>query len=626
MANQGVKVTISAVDRASQTLERINARIAAIQAPVRRTMAAFSRFSNVTGLTRLRSGIMSVGRAGLGMFGSLTKIVPVLGTITGAASLAGIYRLASAWAQAGTNVRTAARNMGMAPSRLMAMQNAARLAGGSGEAMGDALQNLSQTKWETLHGYAPEAATQFKALGISLEELKNASPDQIFERITKRLRQIRDPAARVIAATKIFGGAAQGLMPILQQTEAQYQANIREAERFGLLNQRGVDAAARLQHALTQLNEAVEGFGYSLAQSVEPAIRPVIEQMAEWIAANREWISQDISSYVRQFVGWLQNGGWVKIQSGIKGVYDEALNVVHGLGGWKHAGEVALGAIAAIYAAPVLAGVTLLAATLAPVAAEFAAITLAAGAAVAAYKTWQAVKHPERAPENRLVTGFRRVLGYDAQPAQKAWQYFRSQGWSPQQASGIVANLDRESAFVSNRPGDFNKKTGQYEAYGLAQWHQPRQDQFKRLFGHDIRQSTDDEQLAFVQWELTNGGYAGAGKALRGARSDREAAAIVSKLYESPRDRDNEASIRGDMAEKWGRKFDALSPGPAVLPPPPSASQALDKTMGGLRVEIDHKNAPPGSSVKVKSTSPGLQVQTVRQHRAMDPLNSAVGN
>ncbi|MFT8354115.1 MAG: phage tail tape measure protein [Gluconobacter japonicus] len=626
MANQGVKVTISAVDRASQTLERINARIAAIQAPVRRTMAAFGRFSNVTGLTRLRSGIMSVGRAGLGMFGSLTKIVPVLGTITGAASLAGIYRLASAWAQAGTNVRTAARNMGMAPSRLMAMQNAARLAGGSGEAMGDALQSLSQTKWETLHGYAPEAATQFKALGISLEELKNASPDQIFERITKRLRQIRDPAARVIAATKIFGGAAQGLMPILQQTEAQYQANIREAERYGVLNKRGVEAAAQLKHALTSLDEAVEGFGNSLAQAVAPGLVDVIGFMRDLIVENGRWISQDIGSYVRQFSHWLRNGGWEQISTGIKSVYDMALNVVHGLGGWKHAGEVALGAIAAIYAAPVLAGVALLAATLAPVAAEFAAITLAAGAAVAAYKTWQAIKHPESAPENRLITGFRRVLGYDAEPAQKAWQYFRGQGWSPQQASGIVANLDRESAFVSNRPGDFNKKTGQYEAYGLAQWHQPRQDQFKRLFGHDIRQSTDDEQLAFVQWELTNGGYAGAGRALRGARSDREAAAIVSKLYESPKDRDNEASIRGDMAEKWGRRFDALSPGPAVLPPPPSASQALDKTMGGLRVEIDHKNAPPGSSVKVKSTSPGLQVQTVRQHRAMDPLNSAVGN
>ncbi|MBS1067249.1 phage tail tape measure protein [Gluconobacter cerinus] len=626
MANQGVKVTISAVDRASQTLERINARIAAIQAPVRRTMAAFGRFSNVTGLTRLRSGVMGVTRAGLGMFRGLSQIVPVLGTITGAASLAGIYKLASAWAQAGTNIRTAARNMGMAPSRLMAMQNAARLAGGSGEAMGDALQNLSQTKWEALHGYAPEAATQFKALGISLEELKNASPDQIFERITKRLRQIRDPAARVIAATKIFGSAAQGLMPILQQTEAQYQANIREAERYGLLNQQGVDAAARLQHALTQLNEAVEGFGYSLAQSVEPAIRPVIEQMAEWIAANREWISQDITGYVRQFVGWLKNGGWDKIQSGIKGVYDEALNVVHGLGGWKTAGEIALGAIAAIYAAPVLVGLGLLAASLGPVAAGFAAISAAATAAVIGYETWKSIKDPKEGPENRFATGVRRFLGWDAEPAQKAWQYFRSQGWSPQQASGIVANLDKESAFVSNRPGDFNKKTGQYEAYGLAQWHQPRQDQFKRLYGHDIRQSTDDEQLAFVQWELTKGSYTGAGKALRGARSDREAAAIVSRLYESPRDTDNEASIRGDIAEKWGRKFDALSPGPAVLPPPPSASQAADKTMGGLRVEIDHKNAPPGSSVQVKSTSPGLQVQTVRQHRAMDPLNSAVGN
>lgn len=205
MANKGVKVTISAVDRASQTLERINAKIAAIQAPVRRTMAAVNRFSSVTGLTRLQSGVSKVARAGLGMFQSLSQIVPVLGTITGAASVAGIYRLASAWGQFGTNLRTAANSMGMAPGRLMAMQNAARLSGGSADAMSSALQGLSQTRWEATHGFAPEAIVQFKALGISLQELQRMKPDEMFDRVAKRIRAIRDPAAKVIAATQILG-------------------------------------------------------------------------------------------------------------------------------------------------------------------------------------------------------------------------------------------------------------------------------------------------------------------------------------------------------------------------------------------------------------------------------------
>ncbi|WP_062106185.1 phage tail tip lysozyme [Gluconobacter albidus] len=620
MANKGVKVTISAIDRASQTLERINAKIAAIQAPVRRTMAAVNRFSSVTGLTRLQGGVSKVARAGVGMFQSLSQIVPVLGTITGAASVAGIYKLASAWGQFGTNLRTAANSMGVAPGRLMAMQNAARLSGGSGDAMSSALQGLSQTRWEATHGFAPEAIVQFKALRISLRELQHMKPDEMFERVARRIRSIRDPAAKVIAATQIFGGAAQGLMPILQQTEAQYQANVKEAERLGVMNRAGADAADRLRQAQTGLTEAVEGFGYSLAQSVEPVITPVVNEMRDWIAANREWIAQDITGYVRRFITWLRTGGWNQIKGDIRGVYDEVLHVVDGLGGWKSAGKIALGGVAALYAAPVIAGIATLSTALLGITGAFDGIALAAAGAVVAYKTWQDVHHPERAPQNHFVTGLRRLFGYDRDPAQHAYDYFRSQNWTRPQALGIVASLDRESqGFTPNIEGD--KVNGKYTAYGYAQWHKARQEQFKSVFGHDIRTSTPDEQLRFVQWELTHGKYAAAGNALRGVNTIRGAADVITRQYEIPQNPDAESSIRGDIAEKWASKL-----GDAKLPPPPTAPQGLDQKIAQLRVEIDHRNAPPGSSVRVKSTSPGLKIDAISQHRAMDPALTAVGN
>ncbi|MBV1835659.1 phage tail protein [Acetobacter estunensis] len=686
MANSGVKVTISAVDRASMTLERINARIAAIQAPVRRLQAAFGRFASVTGLRYLRTGLDGVRRVATGAFRSLGQIVPVLGTITGATTVAGIYRLTSAWAQMGTQLRTTARSMGMAPARLMAMQNAARLSGGSANAMTDALGNLANTGWEAAHGFAPEAVVQFKALGVSLEELQKLSPDALFERVAKRLRAIRDPAARTIAATKIFGGAAAGLLPIFQQTDEAFRQNIRQAERLGLINKQGADAAARLQQAQVGLQEAVEGFGYSVAQSLEPVITPVIAQMRDWIAANREWISQDIARYVGQFVTWLRTGGWDTIKTDIRGVYDEVLRVVDGLGGWKRTGEIALGAIAAIYAAPVIAGVMSLTGGVLALGAAFASVArnaAAANVAVNAGSASGALSFLGRAglagaagyaanaglnagdPNDRTGSWMDRNVpgasyldnlashvGLGRSYAEQA----RVETGAPYNAGMLLrdtgANQGQFDIFRNSIAGiegnDYSKMGGwrgrmagryQMSPTAIAETARylgvtaPTQAQFlsnpnmqdrffeaysdlehRYLMAHSAvyRNSNPGQRLAYLGYAHNAGMGAAANWLEHGGPARRDSNGTSAALYTD--------TITSNLS--------AGGP-PLSVPTRPSAdTDGLAATIGKLRlaIDIDHRNAPPGSRVSVKSGSPQLAVHTTQQVRAMDPANTSTGN
>jgi hypothetical protein len=120
--------------------------------------------------------------------------------------------------------------------------------------------------------------------------------------------------------------------------------------------------------------------------------------------------------------------------------------------------------------------------------------------------------------------------------------YFRGMGWSNAQAAGIVANLQRESGLNPSAAGD----NGQ--ALGVAQWHPDRQAAFRQWAGHDIRQSTLAEQLAFVQYELTQGGERAAGNALRGTVTPFAAADAFARLYERPANLANESALRGRMA------------------------------------------------------------------------------
>jgi hypothetical protein len=135
---------------------------------------------------------------------------------------------------------------------------------------------------------------------------------------------------------------------------------------------------------------------------------------------------------------------------------------------------------------------------------------------------------------------------YDKQHPQTgvagAVAYFKKMGWSHEQASGIVANLNAESGMRSNVSGDGGN------AYGLGQWHPDRQANFKAWAGKDIRNSTAEEQMAFVNYELTQGAEAKAGALLRATKNSTDAGSLVSRAYERPADADGEAFRRGQAA------------------------------------------------------------------------------
>mgnify|MGYP001002778974 CR=1 FL=1 len=356
MANAGVKFVISAADRASATLEKINTRIARLQAPVRRVQAAFGRFASLSDLNRLKNGFVGLGREALGAFRYIGQIVPVMGMLTSAASLAGMARLVSAWGQLGTNLRATAGSMGMAPQRLQAMQNAAKLSGSSAEAMTGALKTLSTTRWNALNNMDPQAAAQFSAIGLDLRKFQNEAPDKFFNRVAHAIRGLRDPVARTVAATTLLGSSAEQMQSIWQETDEQWQKDLETGRKHAYMTKDMADRADRYRRSQESLNESVHHFADSVADAASPALVDLNGFLKELIDNNREWIAQDIGRYVQQFSYWFRNGGWDQIKADVHGAGQAITSVVHALGGWKSVGQDALTAIEMLYGAKVISG------------------------------------------------------------------------------------------------------------------------------------------------------------------------------------------------------------------------------------------------------------------------------
>lgn len=137
--------------------------------------------------------------------------------------------------------------------------------------------------------------------------------------------------------------------------------------------------------------------------------------------------------------------------------------------------------------------------------------------------------------------------GLPTDKVQRAAAILARDGYTPNQISGLLANVGAESSFDQNEYGDGGRGSSS-EAFGLGQWHPDRQADFKAAFGHDIHGSSFDEQVEFMNYELHHKENR-AMEELQKATTRYGAGYAVSKYYERPRAVEEAASNRGRSAE-----------------------------------------------------------------------------
>lgn len=173
----------------------------------------------------------------------------------------------------------------------------------------------------------------------------------------------------------------------------------------------------------------------------------------------------------------------------------------------------------------------------------------------------------------------------------EAMSFFQSKGWSKEQAAGIVGNLQAESGknLRTNAVGD----SGQ--AYGIAQWHPDRQRKFEEVMHVPIRQSSFQQQLEFVNWELNNT-ESQAGRIIKSAQSAEQAASLMDQYYER--------SSGAHRGERMANAKSLLATGGSTNPTTPPTSSVTTNTTNITNTNTDpNRQALPTGTPSV--TGPG---------------------
>lgn len=133
---------------------------------------------------------------------------------------------------------------------------------------------------------------------------------------------------------------------------------------------------------------------------------------------------------------------------------------------------------------------------------------------------------------------------------QESYNFWKSKGFSHEQAAGIVANEYKESRCNPKAVWDSGA------AHWIFQWHNPRRSTIEGQFGKKILEMSHTEQLEAAYWEMTKTSESKVLWPLKAVTTAQEAWAIFSKIYERPANEIGEMNSRGEMAEAFSMLLD----------------------------------------------------------------------
>lgn len=117
-------------------------------------------------------------------------------------------------------------------------------------------------------------------------------------------------------------------------------------------------------------------------------------------------------------------------------------------------------------------------------------------------------------------------------------------GFSPNDATALAANAALESNANYKQ-----RERGGGSGFGLFQWtNKKRKDDFRKLFGKSIYDSSEDEQIRFLKWELSHTEARGWKRAHANGDDPASVAAGFARHVERPANADRDAAERAAVA------------------------------------------------------------------------------
>ena len=250
--------------------------------------------------------------------------------ITAAATAVGfsLSQMMSKFLDTGDAIDKASIRLGIGAERLQSLQYAAKMSGATAEDMNSALGKLNENIAKAAAGKNEELASLFKKLGISLRDANGhvRTAADVLPEFADAIQRNTNSSVRARMAIAAFGDAGQKLIPMLQDGSKGLADMEKRAHDLGLtMSQDDVKAAASLGDKFTDLGSVFDSFGNTISAKLAPVLGPLIDDLTEFLAKNKDAFAGRLSEAVSKLADSLKKVDFEKLAN-------EAMDCFHAIG------------------------------------------------------------------------------------------------------------------------------------------------------------------------------------------------------------------------------------------------------------------------------------------------------
>jgi len=231
-------------------------------------------------------------------FGSAVRSLGTKVAALGAAALGGLAAMSAAFAKQGDVLEKASRRTGVAVESLSELKVAAELSGAGIEQLEGGFRIMQRNILDASEGLG-EAVDAFDRLGISIDEIREMTPEAAFEHIADALASIENPSIRAGAAMKVLGRGGTALLPMLEDGAEGIRKMREQARKLGLtMSTEDAKAAALLTDEMGLLNSILSRVYDSVGAALTPSLVALARIGQRLVVVVKDWIDRNRESVV----------------------------------------------------------------------------------------------------------------------------------------------------------------------------------------------------------------------------------------------------------------------------------------------------------------------------------------
>ncbi len=231
--------------------------------------------------------------------GSVKRYSAIAGGAMAAAGLA-VAKGTVELAKTGDTIAKTARKIGVSAEDLQELRFAADRSGVSSANLDKALEKLNKNVGDLRAGTGALTTYLNKSNPALADQLKNAeSNSEAFTLLSDEISKIKNPMDRAALAQAAFGRAGQDLIVMAENGAKGIESLRDEAKKYGnIMSNEAAKNSEAFVDSMTNMKAAIGGLKTRALVPLIQTLTPLIQRMADWVAANKGLIDQKINDFI----------------------------------------------------------------------------------------------------------------------------------------------------------------------------------------------------------------------------------------------------------------------------------------------------------------------------------------